>query len=208
MITLHHLEYSRSTRVLWLLEELGIPFEMVRYPRTAQFRAPPELKAIHPLGKSPVLVDGNLTIAESATILRYLESRYGTGRFTPAAGTDAHALHDEWLDYVESTAGMPVMMTLIGGMLGGLPEKIEGFIKPGVATTLDYIAAGIGDSPFLMGDRIMLADMQMTYTLDMARNADMLDGHPTILAYLDRLKAQPGLQKAIERGGPMAPPKR
>lgn len=208
MITLHHLEYSRSTRVLWLLEELGIPFEMVRYPRTAQFRAPPELKAIHPLGKSPVLVDGNLTIAESATILRYLESRYGTGRFTPAAGTDAHALHDEWLDYVESTAGMPVMMTLIGGMLGGLPEKIEGFIKPGVATTLDYIAAGIGDGPFLMGDRIMLADMQMTYTLDMARNADMLDGHPTILAYLDRLKAQPGLQKAIDRGGPMAPPKR
>lgn len=206
MLTLHHLEYSRGTRIIWLLEELDLPYELVRYPRTPQFAAPETLKSAHPLGKSPAIVDGDLVLAESATILRYIHDRHGNGRFTPPAGTTAHALHEEWLDYVESTAGFPIMMALIGGMLGGLPGKLDGFAKDRVTRTLDYLQDGIA-GPYLMGDQVMLADMQMTYMLDMANHAGLLAHHPGIVAYLDRLKACPGLQRAIERGGPMVPPR-
>jgi glutathione S-transferase len=120
MITLHHLNFSRSTRVIWLLEELGIDYELVKYERDQNFRAPPSLAKVHPLGRAPVLVDGDLVLAESATILRYLETNYGNGRLVPAPGTPDRALHDEWLDFVESSAGMPVMLAAIGSMTGGL----------------------------------------------------------------------------------------
>ncbi|MET0373409.1 MAG: glutathione S-transferase family protein [Rhizorhabdus sp.] len=203
MLTLHHLAFSRSQRVLWLIEELGLPVELVRYERTPEFRAPPELKTVHPLGKSPVLQDGDLTLAESATILRYLNERYGQNRFSPAPGTAEHVAHEEWLDFVESTAAGPVLTVLLSERAG--EKAAADRARPMVDHVLGYIAGGLGDKPFLMGDRPMLADIQMTYFLAMVRMAKALDDYPTLVAYLDRLEAQPGFQRAQDRGGPMMP---
>ncbi|MCU6453166.1 glutathione S-transferase [Sphingomonas sp. A2-49] len=206
MLTLHHLEHSRSQRVLWLLEELGVPYELVRYARTDQRRAPPALSRVHPLGKSPVLVDGDLVLAESSAILRYLDDRYGQGRFTPAAGADDFWRHQEWLDYVESSAVLPVMLGLLGRMTGEAGPKTDGFCQEEAGKALDYIADGLGTNPFLMGERVMLADMQMTYYLGMAKRTGLLDVRSTLLAYLDRLEQQPGFRRAESKGGPMMAP--
>lgn len=203
MLTLHHLAFSRSQRVLWLIEELGLPVELVRYDRTPEFRAPPELKKVHPLGKSPVIQNGDLTLAESATILRYLDGRYGENRFSPALGTTEHAMHEEWLDFVESTAAGPVLTVLLSERTG--EQAAADRARPMVDNVLAYIVDGLGDKPFLMGERPMLADMQMSYFLAMARMAKVLDTYPTLTAYLDRLEAQPGFQRAQARGGPMLP---
>lgn len=208
MITLHHLAYSRSLRVLWLLEELGAEYDLVSYERTKEFRAPPELAKVHPLGKAPVIVDGDLVLAESSAILRYIYERYGNGELRPPQGTGAYALHDEWLDYVESSASLPIMMTLLGGRTGGLNDGMKAFVEPQLAKTLDYIASGIGNGPFLMGDRLTLADIQMSYMLAIAEMAGALESYPAIVAYIERLKQHPSFQRATERGGPMTPPTR
>ena len=206
MIILHHLNFSRSTRVLWLLEEIGLEYELKSYERDENFRAPATLGAVHPLGKAPILIDDDLVLAESGTILRYLEQKYSDGRLVPAPGTLDRAIHDEWLDYVESSAGLPVMMTLLGGMTGGLPAGLTGFTAPELAKTLTYIADRVTDRTFLMGDRVTLADIQMSYLLSALRHAGQLKEYPALVHYLSRLEATPGLMKAIEVGGPMTPP--
>lgn len=208
MLTLHHLNYSRSTRVLWLLEELGIEYDLVKYERDANFRAPAALRAIHPLGKAPVLVDGDLTLAESATILSYIDRTYGEGRFAPAADTPEGAIHDEWLQYVESSAALPIMMTAIGGMMGGLPDGLAAFVKHEVKKTLDYIAARVSQGPYLMGQDLTLADIQMCYLLETAQAAGLLADQPEVTAYFERLKARPAFAAATEIGGPLSPPRR
>jgi glutathione S-transferase len=206
MITLHHLNFSRSTRVLWLLEELGIDYDLVRYERTPGFRAPETLSEVHPLGKAPVLQDDDLTLAESATILAYLAGRYGDGRFMPTPGTADAAIHDEWLQYGESSAGLPIMMTLLGGMLGGLPDHISRFTTPELKKAFDYIEARLGaGGPYLMGETFTIADIQLAYMLDVAESSGMLGGHPALGAYLSTLKARPALVRALEIGGPMHP---
>lgn len=208
MLTLHHLNFSRSIRVIWLLEELGVEYDLVKYERDANFRAPSELKAVHPLGKAPVLVDGGLTLAESASILAYIDERHGNRRFSPPVGSDAAALHDEWLQYVESSASLPIMMTSLGKRMGGLPDGLAKFTGPEVTKTLDYIAAGVGEAPYLMGDALMLADIQMCYILAIAEGAGQLTAHPAVSAYLGRLKARPAFVAATEIGGPLMPPRR
>jgi glutathione S-transferase len=204
MITLHHLNFSRSSRVIWLLEELGLDYELVKYERDGNFRAPASLADVHPLGKAPVLVDDGLVLAESGTILRYLETKYGDGRLVPAPGTPERALHDEWLDFVESSAGLPVMLTLLGGMTGGLPAGLAGFTAPELAKTLSYIAAWVADRTYLMGDRLTLADIQISYLLTALRQARQLDAYPAVSAYLARLEQTPGLKKTLAVGGPMS----
>ncbi len=206
MITLHHLNFSRSTRVLWLLEELGIDYDLVRYERTAGFRAPDTLKAVHPLGKAPVLQDDDLTLAESATILSYLATRYGDGDFLPPVGTAEAAIHDEWLQYAESSAALPIMITLFGGMMGGLPDVMRGFNDGERNKTFDYIAARLNmGGPYLMGETFTIADIQLGYLIDVAESSAMLGGHPELGVYLATLKARPALAKALEIGGPMHP---
>lgn len=206
MITLHHLNFSRSSRVIWLLEELGLEYELVRHERDQNFRAPPSLAEVHPLGKAPVLIDGDLVLAESGAILRYLEMTYGDGRLVPAPGTADRAVHDEWLDFVESSAGFPAMLTVIGSMTGGLQGFLAGFTAPELARTLNYISDRVADRNFLMGDRLTLADIQMSYLLEMLRRAGQLGEYPLVSAYLDRLEQTRGLKRAIEIGGPISPP--
>ncbi|QJU60178.1 glutathione S-transferase family protein [Sphingomonas sp. AP4-R1] len=206
MITLHHLNFSRSTRILWLLEELGLDYEVKAYVRDRTFRAPPELAVVHPLGKAPILVDDGLVLAESATILRYLESKYGDGRFVPAAGTSDRAIHEEWLDYVESSAALPAMFTLLGAKTGGLSAGLAGFAGPELAKALTLISDRVKGRDYLMGDRLTLADIQMSYLVAALRNIGQLEGYPAVSAYLERLEATAGLRKAIEIGGTMTPP--
>jgi glutathione S-transferase len=206
MITVHHLGFSRSIRIIWLLEELDLPYALVRYERDAQFKAPASLRDVHPLGKAPVIQDGDLVLAESAAILAYINTRYGDGRFAPPAGSGLDALHDEWLQYVESTAALPIMMLRIGDLAGGLPEKLKQFLAPTLAKTLDYIASAVTAGDYLMGAQFTLADIQMSYVLEMAHHGRLLTDYPALVAYLDRLKARPGFAKALAIGGPMAPP--
>jgi glutathione S-transferase len=206
MIILHHLNFSRSTRVLWLLEELGLDYELKSYERDQNFRAPAALSEVHPLGKAPTLVDDDLVLAESATILRYLEQKYGDGRLLPAPGTPDRAIHDEWLDFVESSAALPAMLTLLGDKTGGLSPGLAGFTAPELDKALSYISARVADRDYLMGDRLTLADIQLSYLLTALRRAGQLDAHVPLRAYLERLEATSGLRKAIEVGGPMSPP--
>jgi glutathione S-transferase len=199
MITLHHLAYSRSTRVLWALEELGIPYELVVYQRTASFRSPPELAAVHPLGKAPVIVDDGLVVAESGAILTYLNDQHGGGRLAPPIGSKARVIHDEWLHYVEGSAAMPVMLTLIGGMVGGLQENLTAFVQPELVKTMAYIADGVGEGPWLMGEDFT------AYLIELAVGARLAADHPGLKTYLFRLQARPAYEKAIALGGPVVP---
>ncbi len=208
MITLHHLAYSRSTRILWALEELGIPYEMVVHQRDENFRAPPELAAVHPLGKAPVLVDDGLTIAESGAILTHLNDRHGGGRLAPLAGTDERTVHDEWLHYVEGSAAFPIMLTLIGGMVGGLQEGLTRFVNPERAKTLGYIAERMGGGPWLLGAEFTIADIHLAYLIEVADSAGLLAEYPQLRDYLARIQARPAYQKAIALGGPVVPPGR
>jgi glutathione S-transferase len=182
-----------------------LKYELVAYERDQNFRAPPALSTVHPLGKAPILVDDGLVLAESGTILRYLEQKYGDGRLVPAPGTPDRAVHDEWLDFVESSAALPTMLTLFGSKTGGLSAGLAGFTAPELQKTLSYISDRVADRTFLMGDRLTLADIQMSYLLTTLRDARQLDAFPTVAAYLRRLEDTPGLKQAIEVGGPMSP---
>lgn len=205
MLTLHHLVTSRSSRVIWLLEALGTEYELVTHLRGPDMRALPDLAEIHPLGKAPAIVDGELVLVESATILRYIAERYGNGSFMPPAGTDQRARHDQWLDYAESSLMPPMMTKLIGLMTGGLPEGLDQFATDEYEKALSYIEAGIGEGPFLMGQDLTLADMQLSYCLAMAEISGLLQTHPGLAAYWQRLQAEPGYKRTIEIGGPLIP---
>ncbi len=206
MITVHHLSFSRSTRILWLLEELGLPYELVRHDRNERFKAPAALGSVHPLGKAPVIQDGDLVLAESAVILSYINARHGGGRFAPEPGTPAFYKHEEWLHYAESTAGFPIMSMRIGALTGGVSEGLKSFLAPVLAKTLDHIAGAVRIHPYLMGEELTLADIQMSYLIEVAQRTGLLGGHPDLSRYLERLKARPAFQKAEAAGGPMTPP--
>jgi glutathione S-transferase len=186
MLTVHHPAFSRSLRVLWLLEEMGVDYELVSYARTAESKAPPGLMKIHPLGKAPVVVDGDLTLAESSAILRYIENKFGSDTLMPARGTNERAIAEGWLDYPESSAALPFIITLLGKRTGGLNEQMAAFAEKQLATTLAYIAAEIGDGPFLMGKQLTLADIQISYLLAVADKAGMLQGSVALLS-LERI---------------------
>jgi glutathione S-transferase len=205
MIVLHHLAYSRGTRILWLLEELKLDYELKRYERDERFKAPAALGAVHPLGKSPVIVDGSLVLGESAVILRYLNERYGGDRYAPPAGSDDYFRHEEWLQYVESTAAPPIMTARIGAVTGGLPDKMREFFAPVLARTLDHIGAAVRRHGYLTGPELMLADIQIVYLLEVAERTGLLAEHPEIRTYVARLKEREAYRKAIEVGGPMMP---
>lgn len=208
MITVHHLNFSRSNRVIWLLEELGLPYKLVKYERDAHFRAPASLQKIHPLGKAPVIVDDGLVLAESAVILTYINDRHGEGRFAPKPGTQKRVLHDEWLQYVESSAAFPIMMTLIGKMMGGLPDALQAFAGPEVTKALDYVSSALVQSPYIAGDGFTIADIQFAYPLENAQQAGLLEDYAVLRSYLARFAERPAYIKAIAAGGPMVGPKR
>lgn len=203
MITLHALHYSRATRVLWLLADLGEPCHRVDYQRTENFRAPEALSRVHPLGKSPVIEDGNRILAESATILRYLVAKYGDETHTPPRGTPEFWQHEELLDYVESSFAEVALRAVLPAFRG---KPVPAETQAALNSHLNFIGRTIGTGPMLFGERAMLADIQMSYVIALLARLDLLGEHPKVGAYWSALQAQPGYIAAVKAAGPMAPP--
>jgi glutathione S-transferase len=201
MLTVHHLNNSRSQRILWLLEELGLPYEIVKYQRMQGIPlAPPELKAVHPLGKSPVVTDGGRTIAESGAIIEYVLDTYGKGRLKPGPGTDAYWEYVEWMHFAEGSAMLPLLMALYASLLGDGAAMLRPRIDSEIANHLSYMEARLGDRAFFVGDELTGADVQLLFVLEAA--GARLEGYPKLVAYRDRMHARPAYQRGIERGGP------
>jgi glutathione S-transferase len=202
MIVVHHLNNSRSQRILWLLEELEAPYEIVRYQRDAVTNlAPPELRAIHPLGKSPVVTDGKLTIAESGAIVDYLIRKHGGGRLAPPPDTDEHEIYLEWLHYAEGSAMLPLMLLLYTARLGEAAKPLQPRIDSEIENHLGYVEKRLGGRPFLMGESFTGADVQMSFVGEVARAFGRLVDLPAMSDWVTRLHERPAFKKALEKGG-------
>jgi glutathione S-transferase len=217
VIVVHHLNNSRSQRILWLLEELALEYDIKRYQRDPKtMLAPPELRQIHPLGKSPVITDGDLTLAESGVIIEYLVGRYGNGRLVPAADTPQKLRYTYWLHYAEGSMMPPLLMKLIFDRLERAPMPFfvkpvartiarktkSSFIEPNINRHLDYMEAELGKAAWFAGPEFTAADIQMSFPLEAAVSRGGLDSKwPKLMAFLDRIHARPAYRKAIERGG-------
>ena len=218
MITVHHLNNSRSQRILWLLEELGLEYEIQRYQRDPQtMLAPASLRAVHPLGKSPVVTDGELTLAESGAIIDYLVERYGAGRLAPAAGTPARLRYTYWLHYAEGSAMSPMLLKLVFDKIESAPMPFfakpiaraisaktkKAFIEPQIRQHLDYLESELGkEGGWFAGEEFSGADIQLSFVLEAAAARGGLNAsRPRLMDFLRRIHARPAYQRALERGG-------
>ena len=214
MVTVHHLENSRSQRVLWLLEELEVPYEVKRYNRDPKtMLAPKSLKAIHPLGKSPVITDGDVAVAESGAIIEYLIEKYGNGRLIPKAGTPERLRYTYWLHFAEGSAMPQLLLKLV---LGEVKRKApllvrpvakliadgvaDAYTDPNIKAQVDFIESELGKSTWFAGEELTGADIQMSFPLEGA--AASLELPKKMKAFVERIRARPAYKKAIEKGGP------
>ena len=205
MIVVHHLNDSRSQRVLWLLEELGLPYEIRQYQRNAQTRlAPPELTAVHPLGKSPVITEDGHTIIESGAIVDYLIRRHGGGRLQPAPQTHEYDAYQQWLHYAEGSAMLPLMLKLYVSRLGDAGAPLFPRIESEIANHLGYVNQSLQGRHWLVGNDITGADIQMSFVGEVAGSRGNRENFPNIQAWVERFQARPAYRRAIERGGPYA----
>ncbi|TFY86589.1 glutathione S-transferase [Pseudomonas kairouanensis] len=205
MITVHHLNNSRSQRILWLLEELGLPYEIKRYQRDPKTNlAPPELKAIHPLGKSPVIEEGGQVLIESAAIIDYLIRRHGAGRLQPNPATAEYDKYVQWLHFAEGSAMLPLMLNLYVGRLGEAGTPLHPRIESEVANYLGYLNDVLGQAPYLLGDELSGADIQMSFIGEVAGAQGKLAAYPNLAAWVKRFQARPAYRKAVEQGGEYA----
>ena len=218
MITVHHLNNSRSQRVLWLLEELGLPYEIRKYARDAKtMLAPPELLKVHPLGKSPVITDDGVTVAESGAIVEYLVERYGDGRLAPAIGTPQRLQWRYWLHFAEGSAMSPLLLKLIFDRIPQSPmpffvkpiargicaKVLALMVEPNLRRQLDFMEAELGKSDWFAGEAFSAADIQMSFPVEAAaQRAGLNASRPKLMAFLKRIHARPAYKKALERGGP------
>ena len=202
MLTLHHLNDSRSQRILWLLEELGVPHEIRRYQRDATTRlAPPELTAVHPLGKSPVITDGDARIAESGAIVDYIIRPYGKGARMPAIGSADYEAYNEWLHYSEGSAMLPLMLHLYVSRLKEAGAPLHPRIDDETKNHLGYVNAALKDREFFVGTSLTGADIQMSFVGELAKVFGKLAPFPNLAAWLARMHARPAFQRSIEKGG-------
>ena len=219
MIVVHHLNDSRSQRILWLLEELGLPYEIKAYQRDAATRlAPPELTDVHPLGKSPVVTEDGLTLAETGAIVEWIIDRYGQGRLAPPPGSAERVRWSYWLHYAEGSAMPPLLLKLVFGRLpAGAPSLLRpvvnmiaaraqaSFIDPNLKTHFDYWESELGKSEWFAGPQFSAADVMMSFPVEAAADrGGALNGRPRLAAFLEKIHARPAYQRALERGGPYA----
>jgi len=204
-IVVHHLENSRSQRVLWMLEELGFSYEVKRYERDPRtMLAPPELKQVHPLGKSPLIDHDGRIVAETATILEYLVALAG-GKLGPPESADGVLRWRYFLDYAEGSLMPPLLLSLVIGKMGPLGWPVRGFVNKMAMTHVDYVETELSQRPWFAGDEFGSADIMMSFPLEAARQRLKLDGRrPAIVGWLDRIHARPAYQAALEKGGPYA----
>ncbi|WP_298926247.1 glutathione S-transferase [uncultured Ramlibacter sp.] len=217
MLVVHHLNNSRSQRVLWLLEELGLPYEIKFYQRDPKtMLAPPELMAVHPLGKSPVVSDGELTLAESGAIIEYLVDRYGQGRLAPVAGMPERLRYRYWLHYAEGSLMPPLLLKLVFDQIGKakmpffvkpIANAIAGkakasFIQPQIERHLDYLEGELAGAAWFAGSEFSAADIQMSFPVEAAAaRGGLNNSRPRLMDFLARIHGRPAYQRAIERGG-------
>ncbi|BDD94124.1 glutathione S-transferase [Pandoraea sp. XJJ-1] len=218
MLTVHHLNNSRSQRVLWMLEELGIPYDLRRYTRDPKtMLAPPALREVHPLGKSPVVTDGELTLAESGAIIEYLADRDELGRLAPPRGTPERLRWTYWLHYAEGSAMPPLLLKLVALRIASAPmpffarpiaRKISdtlqsSFVDPQLRLHFDYVNDALTKTGWFVGDRFSAADIQMSFPLEAASARGNAQGRwPAIADFLQRIHARDAYQRALARGGP------
>lgn len=217
MIVVHHLNNSRSQRILWMLEELGLDYEIKRYERERSMQAPASLRAVHPLGKSPVITDGDKTIAESGAILEYLNETYGGGKFSPPPGTTERLHYTYFMHYAEGSLMPLLVMKLIFSrttvaptpwLIRPIAKAIahgvgQGYLDPSLKLHLSSIETALGDSGWFAGSELTAADIIMSFPLEAAAaRGGASQGYPNILSFLARIKARPGWQAALGKGGP------
>jgi glutathione S-transferase len=219
LIVVHHLNNSRSQRILWLLEELGREYEVKRYQRDAQtMLAPPELRAVHPLGKSPVITDGDITLAESGAIVEYLADRYGAGRLAPAFGSPERVRYLYWLHFAEGTAQPPSLLKLlfdrvkskapllVRPIARAIADKaLAGYVLPNIRRNLDFMESELGRHEWFAGPQFSAADIQMSFPVEAYRARGGLDEkRPRLMAFLEKIHSRPAYRRAVERGGEYA----
>ncbi|MFO1162500.1 MAG: glutathione S-transferase [Reyranellaceae bacterium] len=216
MITVHHLENSRSQRVLWMLEELGLDYEVQLYKREPTMQAPASLRAVHPLGKSPVITDGDKTLAESGAILEYLVESYGNGKLVPAAGTPERLRYRYFLHYAEGSL-MPLLFLKL--VFTRLPERVpwaaravarmisegadKALIAPQISNHFAFLESELAERDWFAGNDFTAADIQMSFPIEAAAARAGLDGKlPRLQAFVARIQARPAYKRALEKGGP------
>jgi glutathione S-transferase len=217
MITVHHLNNSRSQRILWLLEELNLPYEVIRYERDPEtMLAPATLRKIHPLGKSPLITEDGKTLAESGAIIEYLLAAHDGARLRPPAGTTEALRFTYWLHYAEGSAMMPLLLTLIFSKMSqgpmpffirpvvkGIAEKVRSvFVNPQLKLHLDYMESELNKSLWFAGEEFTAADIQMSFVVEAAGARKALENRPRLAEFLKRIQARPAYQRALEKGGP------
>jgi glutathione S-transferase len=206
-LIVHHLNNSRSQRILWMLEELGLPYEIKRYERNAQtMLAPPELKRVHPLGKSPILqdTDAGQTLVETGAIIDYLVE-LADGKLGPPAHRDAVLRYRQFLHYAEGSVMPPLLVKLIVTRIPFMGKRVAKRIQPMIDVHLDYIESELASRPWFAGDDLSGADIMMSFPLEAARSRAGLDAsRPATIAWLDKIHARPAYQAALAKGGPYA----
>jgi glutathione S-transferase len=218
MITVHHLNNSRSQRILWLLEELGVPYEIKKYERDPKtMLAPASLLKVHPLGKSPVITDGDLTVAESGAIIEYLLDRYGQGRLRPATGTPERLRYTYWLHFAEGSAMPPLLLKLIFDRIPQSPmpffarpiargisgKVLAALVAPNLERQLDFMEASLAKSEWFAGNEFSAADIQMSFPVETAaQRAGLNASRPKLMGFLQRIHTRSAYKRALERGGP------
>jgi glutathione S-transferase len=218
MIVVHHLNHSRSQRVLWLLEELQVPYEVKHYLRDpATMLAPRSLRAVHPLGKSPVITDGDTTLAESGAIVEYLVDRYGAGRLAPLPGTPERVRFVYWLHFAEGSMMPPLLLKLVFDRIEkarmpffvrpvarGIANKVRGtLVLPQIRAHLDFLEGELAQRDWFAGPQFTAADIQMSFPVEASRARGGLGSeHPRLMDWLARIHERPGYQRALQRGGP------
>jgi glutathione S-transferase len=203
MIVVHHLNDSRSQRILWLLEELAIPYEIQRYQRDKQTRlAPPELKAVHPLGKSPVISDNGRVIIESGAIVDYIIRRHGGGRLQPDPASPAYDDYVQWLHFAEGSAMLPMLLKLYVSLLGTAGAPLAPRIESEIANHLGYMDSKLAGRDYLLGSDLTGADIQLSFVGEVAASRTDRTAYPNIEAWVRRFQARPAYQAALTRGGP------
>jgi len=203
MLKVHHLNNSRSQRILWLLEELSLPYEIVKWQRGTPIPfAPPELKNVHPLGKSPVIEDDGRKIAESGAIVEYILDVHGKGRMKPKAGSNDYWKYIEWMHFAEGSAMLPLLMALYTGMMGDAAAILKPRVDSEIANHLSFMENELGNKSFFVGDDLTGADIMLSFVVEAA--GARLDPYPNLVKYRDRLHARPAYKRAIEKGGEYA----
>jgi glutathione S-transferase len=203
MIIVHHLNDSRSQRILWLLEELGLPYDIKHYRRDAKTHlAPAELQAVNPVGKSPVITDDGRHIRESGAIVDYLIRRHGGGRMQPDPATPAYDEYLQWLHYAEGSAMFPLLLNLYISRLGAAGAPLQPRVEAELANHLGHFEQALKGRAYLVGDTLTGADIMMSFVAELAEKYGLTAPYPAIVAWLRRMQERPAYKAAVARGGP------